>query len=150
MDRPWGRDMIVFDEFRPSAFYRRNSWNLEAANLDVLIIASLWNLTGISQAALPPSCFSNFRVIRKVWTRISRLQDFTRFCGMTSVRSMDRSLVCAMLQSRLGCSRYNGIQRDFVQRDFTNLVSVALDPCLIYDAVFRQTKEGRQAAEPAY
>ena len=26
---------------------------------------------------------------------------------------------------------------------------LALDPCLIYDTLFRQTKEWRQAAEPA-
>ena len=33
--------------------YRQISWSLEATRLDVLIIISLWNLTGISAALLP-------------------------------------------------------------------------------------------------
>ena len=47
--------------------YRQISWSLEAARLCVIIIVSLWNLTGIS-AALLPKCLSNFRVIGKVYT----------------------------------------------------------------------------------
>ena len=35
--------------------YRQISWSLEAARLDVLMIVSLWNLTGISAALLPLS-----------------------------------------------------------------------------------------------
>ena len=45
--------------------YRQISWNLEAARLSVIMIVSLWNLTGIS-AALLPRCLSNFRAIEKV------------------------------------------------------------------------------------
>ena len=46
-------------------FYGKISWSLEAARLDVIIIVSLWKLTGIS-AALPPMCLSNFKAIWKV------------------------------------------------------------------------------------
>ena len=45
--------------------YRQISWSLEAARLSVIVIVSLWNLTGIS-AALLPRCLSNFRAIEKV------------------------------------------------------------------------------------
>ena len=65
------------------ASYRQISWSLEAARLDVIMIVSLWNLTGIL-AALLPTCLSNFRAIRKVYTLISCLRDFTRSCGKTS------------------------------------------------------------------
>ena len=53
------------------------------------MIVSFWNLTGIS-AALLPRWLSNFRAIRKVLTRISRLRDFTRSCGKTSYRLVNR------------------------------------------------------------
>ena len=66
------------------ASYRQISWRLEAARLDVILILSLWNLTGISAAVLP-RCLSNFRAIGKVLPRISRLREFTRSCGKTSV-----------------------------------------------------------------
>ena len=65
--------------------YRQISWSLEAARLDVAIVVLLWNLTGTSAAALP-----NFRAIVKVQTRISRLRDFTRSCGKTSYRLLNR------------------------------------------------------------
>ena len=45
--------------------YRQISWSLEAARLGVIIIATLWNLAGIS-AALRPRCLSNFKAIGKV------------------------------------------------------------------------------------
>ena len=45
--------------------YRQISWSLEAARLDVTMIVSLWNLTGISAAVLP-RCLSNFRSFGKV------------------------------------------------------------------------------------
>ena len=45
--------------------YHQISRSLEAARLDVTIIVSLWNLTGIS-AALLRRCLSNFRAIGKV------------------------------------------------------------------------------------
>ena len=64
--------------------YRQISSSLEAARLDVIIVISLGNSTGISTVLLP-KCLSNFRAIGKDYTRISRLRDFTRFCGKTSV-----------------------------------------------------------------
>ena len=69
--------------------YRQISWSLEAAILGVIKIVSLWNLTGIS-AALLPRCLLNFRAIGKVQTRISWLRDFTRSCGKTSYRLVNR------------------------------------------------------------
>ena len=45
--------------------YRKISWSLEAARLGVIMIPSLWDLTGIS-AALLPRCLSNFKAIGKV------------------------------------------------------------------------------------
>ena len=68
---------------------RQIPWNLEAARLDVRIITSHWNLTGISTALLP-RWLSNFSAIGNVKTRISRLRDFTRSCGKTSVRLVNR------------------------------------------------------------
>ena len=44
---------------------RQISWCLKAARLDVMMIVSLWNLTGISVALLP-RCLSNFGAIVKV------------------------------------------------------------------------------------
>ena len=75
---PWPQ----YDEFQSDAFleltlnqclyslcgktsYRQYLWNLEAARLDVIMIVSLWDLTGIS-AALLLRCLSNFRMIGKV------------------------------------------------------------------------------------
>ena len=69
--------------------YRKISWSLEAARLDVIIIVSLRNLIGISAALLSRS-LSNSRAIRKVQTRISGPQHFTRSCGKTSVRLVNR------------------------------------------------------------
>ena len=45
--------------------YRHILWNLEATRMDVIMIVSLWHLTGTS-AALLPRCLSNFRAIGKV------------------------------------------------------------------------------------
>ena len=45
--------------------YRQISWSLEAARLGIIIIAALWNLTGIS-AVLLSRCLSNFKAIGKV------------------------------------------------------------------------------------
>ena len=69
--------------------YHQISRSLESAWFDVIIIVSLWNLTGIS-AALLPRCLSNRRAIGKILTRISWLRDFTRSCGKTSVRLVNR------------------------------------------------------------
>ena len=53
--------------------YRQISWTLEAARLDVVMVVSLWNLTGIL-AALLPRCLSNIRAIEKniVWFWFTR------------------------------------------------------------------------------
>ena len=69
--------------------YRQISWSLEAARLDVAMVVSLWNLTGTSAAALPRN-LPNFRAIGKVQTQISRLRNFTRSCGKTSYRLVNR------------------------------------------------------------
>ena len=45
--------------------YPKISWSLEAARLDVIMMVSLWNLTGTSAAALP-RCLPIFREIGKV------------------------------------------------------------------------------------
>ena len=45
--------------------YRKISWSIEAARLDVAMVVSLWNLTGTSAAALP-RYLPNFRAIGKV------------------------------------------------------------------------------------
>ena len=73
-------------------YCRQISWSVEAARLDVIMIISLWNLTGFS-AALLPRCLSDFRAIGKVKTRISRLRDLTRSYGKTSVRLVKRGPV---------------------------------------------------------
>ena len=46
-------------------YHRQISWSLEAVRMDVIMVVSLWNVTGIS-AALLPRCLSNFRSIGKV------------------------------------------------------------------------------------
>ena len=69
--------------------YHQTSWCLEAARLDVIMIVSLCNLTGIS-AALLPRCLSNFWAIGKVETWISWLRGFTRSCRKTSVCLVNR------------------------------------------------------------
>ena len=69
--------------------YRQISWCLEASRLDVAMVVLLWNLTGTSAATLP-RYLPNFRAIEKVLTRISRLRDFTRSCGRTSYRLVNR------------------------------------------------------------
>ena len=46
---------------RGKTSYRKISWSLEAARLDVLMIVSVWKFQGIS-----PMCLSNFRAIGKV------------------------------------------------------------------------------------
>ena len=78
--------------------YRQNSRSLEAARLNLIMIVSLRNLTVIS-AALLPRCLSNFRAIGKVYTGISRLRDFTRYCGKTYYRLVNRGPVSDMYQA---------------------------------------------------
>ena len=91
---PWEAVPPGLYSLRGQASYRRISWSLEARRLDVTTTASLQNLTGIS-AMLLPCCLSNFRAIGKFLTRISRLRDFTRSYGKTSVGSVNKgSEIC--------------------------------------------------------
>ena len=69
--------------------YRKISWSLEVAILHFIMFLSLWNLPGFS-AAMLPRCLANFWAIGKVQTQISRLRGFTRPCGKTSVRLVNR------------------------------------------------------------
>ena len=62
--------------------YRQISCSFGAARSDVIMIVTLWNLTGISTALLP-RYLSKFRAIGKVYTRSSRLRGFTTSCGKT-------------------------------------------------------------------
>ena len=61
------RPSLIQGIYSPSGktSYRQISWKLEAARLHVIMIVSLWNLTGISAALLPRS-LSNVRAIGKV------------------------------------------------------------------------------------
>ena len=61
-----------------------NVVNLEAARLGMIMIISLWNFIGIA-AALLRWCLSDVRAIGNDQTRISRLENITRYCGNTSV-----------------------------------------------------------------
>ena len=70
--------------------YCHISWSLEAVRLYVKMIASLYNLTVL------PRCLSNCRAIGKVGSRNSRLRDFTRSCGKTSLRLVNRDSVYSL------------------------------------------------------
>ena len=59
---------------------------IQVLRLNVIIIESLWNFSGISAAM----CLSNFRVIGKVQSRISRLRELTRSCGKKSAPLVNR------------------------------------------------------------
>ena len=69
--------------------YRKISWSIEAARYGFRRFQSLWNLIGISAAALP-RCLSTFKAIQSQWQPISRLWDFMRSCGKASVRLLNR------------------------------------------------------------
>ena len=69
--------------------YHQILWILEAVGVDIILIISVWNLTGIS-AALLPRCLSTFRAIGKVLTQISQIQDFMRSCGKMSISLVNR------------------------------------------------------------
>ena len=71
------------------AFCCKISWSIEAARFGFKLFQSLWNLTGASAAALlrwP----SNIRAIRSLQHPISRLRVFTKSCGKTSTRLMNK------------------------------------------------------------
>ena len=82
--------------------YRQMSWSLKVARLDAIMIVSLGNLMGISAALLPKS-LSNIRAIGKVQTGISRLRDFSRSCGETSARLVNRGPDICLHISRVSC-----------------------------------------------
>ena len=85
----WNPGILGLYSLSDKTSYRQISWSLGAARLDVAMVVSLWNLTGTSAAALP-RYLPNFRAIGKILTRISRLRDFTRSCGKTSYRLVNR------------------------------------------------------------
>ena len=86
------RSNLCLYSLRSKTPYRQISQSLEAERLDVLIIVSFSNVTGVSAAPLP-RCMSNFRAIGIIYTQISRLGDFTRSRGKTSFRLRNRGPV---------------------------------------------------------
>ena len=89
-------------------FYRKISLNLKAARLDVKVIVSPGNLTGISTALLS-MCLWNFRAIGEVKTWIWRLRDFARWYGKTSVRLVNRCSVEYFWLTTHFLSRYRSL-----------------------------------------
>ena len=69
------------------------SRDLEKNRFVVLIVASLWNLTGTSTAVLP-RCMSNFRAIGQFQIQISQLRNFPRSYIETSYRLLKQSPDC--------------------------------------------------------
>ena len=65
----------------------------KSRRLDVIMIVSLWNLTDIS-AALLSRYLPYITAIGKVKARSSRLRGFTRSCGKTSVRLVNKFAEC--------------------------------------------------------
>ena len=82
------------------------SWRLETARLDILMTISLWNLTGILATVLP-MCMSNFRVIGKVQTPMSRLWGFARSCVKACVRLVNRGMGSKSYEILNGLFRYH-------------------------------------------
>ena len=62
------------------------------SRFEFILFQSLCNLTGKSAAALP-RCQSNYRAIRASTYPILQLRDFTRSCGKTHVRLVNKGLV---------------------------------------------------------
>ena len=60
----WSEAGLVFAKRNRKTSYRKISWSLEVARLDVVMFVSLWNMTSIS-AALLPRCLSNFKAMGK-------------------------------------------------------------------------------------
>ena len=87
--------------------YHKISRSLEAARFGFKLFQSLWNLAGISAAALP-RCLSNYRAIRPLQHPISRLRDFTRFGGKTSYRLVNRGPALCTVYMHL-CREYRKI-----------------------------------------
>ena len=62
----WGNTVLQgFYPLSSETSYRQISWSLKAMRLDVIMIVSLWNLTGILAVVLPRYLL-NFRMIGKV------------------------------------------------------------------------------------
>ena len=68
---------------------RKISRSLKVAKFIFRHFQSFWHLTGTLAAALP-KCLSNFRAIRSLKHLISRLPDFTKSYGKTSIRLVNR------------------------------------------------------------
>ena len=83
--RRWSGKLLGFYSQSGWTSYHQISWCLKAASLCVKIVYSLWNLTDASTALLSTR-LSNFRAIGQFYTLISRLRDFVRCGGKTSVR----------------------------------------------------------------
>ena len=60
---PWHQP--GFYSLSRKTYYRQIPWSLEATELDVIMIVSLWKLTGIPSAVLP-KCLPNYIAIGKV------------------------------------------------------------------------------------
>ena len=91
------------------------------------MILSLWNLTGIS-AALLPRCLLNFRAIGKVQTRISRLRDFTRSCGKTSYRLVNRGPGLFSQQKKKHIHTPRSNYKPFILITLENIHGVIIEP----------------------
>ena len=93
--------------------YRKISWSFEATRYEFRLFPSLWNLTSSSAATLP-KCLSNFGAIRSLNHPISRLRDFTRPCGKTSYRLVNRGPGTHAI--RLTCNWFQGLTSSLHQR----------------------------------
>ena len=70
--------------YRKISCYRKISWSLEAARLDVIMIVSFWNLTGISGAfffshhTLSKACHPSHRA--RPWRQKFKICQIVSFC----------------------------------------------------------------------
>ena len=87
------------------------SLSIEAAILGVLTIVSLWNLRATAETLLS-RCLLNFTAIWKVQIRISRLRDFTRSCGKTSNRFVNKDQEWLWCRSKLSNQKNAGVLTD--------------------------------------
>ena len=85
----WAHSVFPGPLFTKRLTYRKNSLSLEAARFWFRLFQSLWNLTGISAAALPRGLW-NFRAIRSLKHPISRLRYFKRSRGKTTACLVNR------------------------------------------------------------
>ena len=78
-----------FYSLRGRRYYHKIWRSFEAARFGFILFQSHWNLTGTSAAALP-RCLSISERYSHENNPISRLQDFMRSCGKTSVLLVSR------------------------------------------------------------